>query len=363
MTAATAQTFAHHAASCTILGVAVDASTADIRRAYKRLARRLHPDLHPGDTARAERFTRITAAYNDLTSPTRSCEPVGASRSSAKRRPGRRPTWRPDSAASAATHDDAWQAWRARWRDAADPVQPVQPETEAEARPWTPPPAEPRPEAPVDDAATRVSDLFGRVRDRVRSGWRAVAGAGALDGVDVSLRLPIDRDRLLRGGTPKIAVSRRVACPRCGQYPVPDAEIAACSICDGERRIEIRETLRVRLPAGARPGAKLRLPGKGTDGLDGRPAGDLYLVLDPVELVGFQRDGDNLHRELPVSDELRRHGGELRIQGPTGEVRVVVPAGTRRGNRFRLCGQGLPRWQGIGRGDLYLTVSAAAKGV
>ncbi len=164
------------------------------------------------------------------------------------------------------------------------------------------------------------------------------------------LRLPIDAETLLAGGSPKIAITRAAACPCCQDGGDPDC------VCAGVGRVKVRETVRVAVPAGARRGARLRLAGKGTAGLCGLPDGDLFLVLDPAPVEGFRREGADLFGIIDVDARLARLGGVLQVRVPRGTVRVTVPPGTVTGRRFRLRGQGLPVWGGQGNGDLFLDV-------
>jgi molecular chaperone DnaJ len=128
----------------------------------------------------------------------------------------------------------------------------------------------------------------------------------------------------------------------------------------GAGRVLVRERLKVQVPAGARAGAKMRLPGKGNDGLGGRAAGDLYLLLEPVQIAGYLRDGADLRATLEVpAASSAETGGPLNVPTPWGPMRLDVPAATRTGMKFRLRGQGLPVWQRATRGDLYLQVQVA----
>ena len=122
-------------------------------------------------------------------------------------------------------------------------------------------------------------------------------------------------------------------------------------VCEGSRRVSLRETVRVQIPPGARHGAKLRLAAKGTAGLEGAADGDLFLLLEPEPLEGYRREGADLHKELKICAEKLRAGGTLRVQGPWGPVQIRFSAKTR---HLKLPRAGLPRWGGGERGDLHL---------
>jgi DnaJ-class molecular chaperone len=100
----------------------------------------------------------------------------------------------------------------------------------------------------------------------------------------------------------------------------------------------------------------LRLEGKGTAGLVGEANGDLYLQLEPDDIVGFRREGADLHGTFSVPGAVALGGGMVDVCLPGGEVKVHVPPQTRSGDRFRLRGQGIPVWQGVEIGDVYLSV-------
>ena len=110
-------------------------------------------------------------------------------------------------------------------------------------------------------------------------------------------------------------------------------------------------------PRRTQPGAKLRLNGKGHEGMVGRNGGDLYLLLEPVQVPGYLRDGANLRGTLEISCDHAEAGGPVSVPTPWGTVRLDVPPATRTGMRFRLQGQGLPQWRRETRGDLFLKIA------
>ena len=169
-------------------------------------------------------------------------------------------------------------------------------------------------------------------------------------GADVNLRLQMSVSELLDGSSKVIAVKRLVACPSC-----TDGE-TSCNVCHGEGRIEVRDQLKVEIPANARYGSRLRLKGKGSAGVGGGGVGDLYLELEPAELPGFRREGLNLHGTCLITADMARKGGHVTITLARGTVRIRVPARTCVGDRFRLQGQGLPAGQAGRFGDAFLTV-------
>jgi DnaJ-class molecular chaperone len=201
---------------------------------------------------------------------------------------------------------------------------------------------EPRP----DEGDAAAPGFWGRLKLRLRG-----VRPARLPGEDVTLRLAVDAETVEKGGERHLAVTRAAACPSCARGGDP-----AC-VCGGAGRVKVREKLRVNIPPGAFPGARLRLPGKGTAGLAGHPDGDLFLVLEPATPEGYRREGADLHGVLDVDAALVARGGTLHVRLPHAVLPVTVPAGTRPGTRFRLRGQGLPRWGGGERGDVFLRIA------
>ncbi|MCA9537577.1 MAG: J domain-containing protein [Myxococcales bacterium] len=394
---ATSEAYCYH-----LLGLPAAATLDDVRAAYRRIARQMHPDRRGGD---AERFKEITAAYNHLIGHFKVDrggrrppvgEPERARPKRARRAPtqgwsGRRPAWgseeetaepsrpwRPSAAeAPGAGREDLWRAEARRnaarkrreaerapagenwedefaaawssWRETAERFHRQAPRHAGEASVEQDEHDTLRPEVERPDASGERDGLF----DRMRAKWRKARRSVALErvGQDVSLRLPVDVDTSLHGGSRLIAVQRAAACPTC--FGVRDE----CPVCDGAGRVRVREKVRVSIPPGARSGTRLRLEGKGTAGLDGATDGDLYLLLEPDAVPGFRREEADLHGTVSLSRALAQSGGSVFVTLPRGKIKMNVPVGTRTGDRFRLRGQGLPAWGGGAVGDLYLTVA------
>jgi molecular chaperone DnaJ len=330
------QTHCYH-----LLGLSESATLTEVKRAYRRLARTMHPDAG-GDHAR---FAEITAAYNVLTGR------------SAPAKAAPRPRSDEDFDRDAAFADFRRRAAHFRTR-AASPEPSAQPQ--ASTAPTTPD-SDLRAEAPSQDESAFVEELqtaqvtpevprkpslWARLRSRLRR-----TRVRSTDGTDVRTPLSVDLEMLLRGGERLVSVERLVTCPSCA------GQGSELCVCGGQGRVLTREKVKVVVPAGARPGAQLRLRRKGNDGVAGGATGDLYLDLQPIEIDGYLREGADLRGTLAVPTTLARQGGALAIPTPWGSVRLDVPPGTRDGMRFRLPGQGLPRWQGAGRGELYLLVA------
>ncbi len=142
----------------------------------------------------------------------------------------------------------------------------------------------------------------------------------------------------------------QTACPHChGRGQTIDSP---CGDCHGSGRTPQEREITLRIPAGVDDGAQLRMTGEGEPGDNGGPRGDLYCLIDVEEHPLFERDGDDLHCEIPVSFTLVALGGEVDVPTLSGTVSLKVPAGTQSGKVFRMRGQGMPSLHGYGKGNL-----------
>ena len=140
-------------------------------------------------------------------------------------------------------------------------------------------------------------------------------------------------------------------CPRCrGAGEIIEKP---CPKCRGEGRMEKLSRVKVQIPAGIREGTRLRLLGNGEAGISGAPTGDLYVIIHIKEHKIFQREGDDLYCELPISFSVAALGGEIDVPTLEGKAQVKVPAGTQGGQLFKLRGKGIVNVNGRGRGDLF----------
>jgi molecular chaperone DnaJ len=320
-----------------LLGVTREASEAEVRRAYQKRARALHPHLNPGDPDADERFEAVTAAFRVLSDPDR--------RAAYDR--GERPETRlPTSPGSFEGFDFS-----------------------AEVR------------------VERVG--FREIFDTV---LQPASVTGASRGEDVRERTRLRFEESFRGTERRIQVERYESCPTCrGSGDVAAASTACakcqgtgqvrgrrghmifsrrCAACDGagvlrrrscpgcagEGRVPGSERLDVSVPPGARSGSTVRLAGCGHAGRRGGPPGDLVLEIEVDEHPHFRREGDDLRCVVPVSIVEAALGGHVEVETPDGVVTIEVPAGTQHGQRFRLRKRGLPRLGQTGRGDLYAEV-------
>ncbi len=320
-----------------ILGVRQEASLEDIKRAYRRLARKFHPDINPGDRAAAQRFREIAQAYEVLGDEMRrraydsgrlatlaageaSFEFQGFDFSG------------PAEGARAATFDELFaDALRAATRGperGADLHEAVTLSFEEGAL-----------------GARRVL-LLARLE---RCG--PCRGHGLLSGPPAPCGTCEGRGQV-HGARGHMVFAR--ACPTCGG--AGQVTQRPCSACGGEGVGVHTGPLAVDLPAGLADGAVVALPGQGHAGRRGGPAGDLRLTIAVSPHRIFRREGDDVHVEVPIAIHEAALGARIDVPGVDGPVRLRVPPGTPGGQTFRLRERGVPSPRTGRRGDLVVTV-------
>lgn len=129
-----------------------------------------------------------------------------------------------------------------------------------------------------------------------------------------------------------------------------------CSTCSGEGKVKKRKKIQVKVPAGIDDGQQLRVSGQGEPGVNGGPAGDLYVVFHVRDHEFFERDGDDIYCEMPITFAQAALGDEIEVPTLHGKVKLKVPAGTQTGTRFRLKGKGISNVRGYGQGDQHVVV-------
>lgn len=324
-----------------ILGVAREAGEADIRRAYRRLARRYHPGINPGDAEARARFEQITSAFETLADPER------------RRRYDRGETERPEAgrptfgfegfdfsvqvASASSTFGDLFADVLGRPGGAAGA-------------------AAGEPGADLHQAVTvsfveslTGADRFVPITRQVTC--RACGGAGALP-IDPQPCAACQGRGQVRAARGHMVFTK--ACPACGGAGL--RREAACRSCRGEGREARAESLQIHLPAGVADQAQVRVPGRGHAGRRGGRAGDLVLTVrvEPHPLVS--RDGDDLRMAVPVALHEAALGAKIEIPTFEGPVRLRIPPGTQPGQRLRLRERGAPSLRTGARGDLIVEV-------
>ena len=323
-----------------ILGVGRDATLADLKRAYKRLARKFHPDINPGDRRAAAQFRQIAEAYETLSDPDRRrrYDTTGAT--------GKAP---------------ARDAYGFEGFDFSVTVNGT--------------------EAPT------FGDLFADVFQRHGGARRQEPERGA----DLHQSVTVGFEEALRGGQRHVAVTRREHCRTCRGHGVLNVAETRCLHCHGAGAIksarghmvfsktcpycggtgqqrqtrcphcggqqtEVRtESLTVNVPPGLADGARIRVPGKGHAGPNGGEAGDLFISIRVEPHPLFRREGDDVHLTVPVAVHEAALGAKIEVPSLDGPARLRVPPGTQSGQKFRVRERGIAGRDGR-RGDLVVEV-------
>src|SRR6266566_3511466 len=303
-----------------LLGVGRKASQKEIRQAYRKLARKYHPDLNPGDKSAEEKFKQVQEAYDVL--------------SDSKKR----------------------QMYDQFGFD-------------AERRTAVPP--EQDPGAHFDfggfdfggGSGTNFRDLFSQF-------FRGGAGAAVPEeeaGSDLEYGIEIDFWEAVRGTVKKVTISRLETCATCGGSGAVGSpqtcEVCGgtgrirsmCRVCGGEGRVRRAETIDVRIPAGVQSGSRVRVPGHGNAGTHGAPPGDLYFITEVKPHPYFERRGDDLYTVVPITVSEAALGAKIEVPTLDGRSLLRVPPGTSSGQKLRLREKGVPSVRQPGkRGDLYV---------
>ena len=325
-----------------LLGVARDATSEQIKKAYRRLARELHPDANPDDPEAEARFKEVSVAYAVLSdSEKRSrydrygAEGVGAGA-------GGDPFGFADL-----NVNDIFEAFFGGGFGGGG----------RSGRRRSGPPSGADQELIVD--LTFEEAVFGvdkEVSIRTFVTCRNCEGSGAADGtepVTCSTCNGIGQVRQVRQSILGQMVTSG-PCPTCGGIGETIEE--PCEVCRGEGRVPDEESYEVRIPAGVDQGSTLRLPGRGAVGPRGGEPGDLYVHIRVAPHERFARDGETLTDELHVSMTQAALGAHIDYQTLDGDEIIDIAPGTQPGEVIRLSGRGVPRLDGRRRGDLFVTL-------
>ena len=326
-----------------ILGVKRDAKPDEIKKAYRRLARKYHPDVNPGDKAAEERFKQMSEAFDVLSDPK-------------KRKVYDRFGQYSENLANAAADAGAGSAYTR---------------------------GTPFDFSGFDWGTTSTSggaggsfrdifaDLFGGKTEREPPRPQPQRGA------DIEMPLSLSFEEAINGLTTSITVNRSEQCSRChgagdtggsvvtcatckgtGQVQrsggrlrfsqeCPDCSGSGkrrppCSLCKGKGTLPKTENVKVRIPAGVDTGSRVRIPGKGEGGRLGAPAGDLYIITNVGRHQYFTRKGDNIYVTVPITVPEAALGAKIEVPTVTGKAQLRIAPGTQSGQKFRLRGRGAP---------------------
>ncbi|SHE82428.1 DnaJ C-terminal domain-containing protein [Desulforamulus putei] len=296
-----------------ILGVNRNASEKEIKSAYRKLARKHHPDLYTGTEKQAaeEKFKEINEAYEVLSDPEKRAK---------------------------------YDRLGANWRNGQE---------------WQPPPD-------MGDFhfyssgdgeygySSGFSDFFEMLFGRGgAAGNRAGAWQVNIRGHDVESELPLTLEEAYRGGEKTIQLTTREICTACHGNGFRDAGI--CHSCGGTGSTAGSKTLKVKIPPGIQHGTRIRLKGQGGEGLAGGERGDLYLKINILPHSRFTLRGDDLESEVTITPDQAVLGDKITVATLDGPVTVTIPPMMRHGKKLRLRGKGWPRKDGS-RGDQYIRV-------
>lgn len=320
-----------------ILEVSRDASEAELKTAYRKLAMKYHPDRNPGDKQSEERFKEASEAYGVLS----------------------------DAEKRAAYDRYGHASTSAGFGGGAGPFA----------------------------GSGDIGDIFGDIFGEMFGGGGQRRGSRVQRGEDLRFDLTIEFEDAVFGKETEIKVRRRENCATCrgtgtssGRGPTVCAQCQGrgqvryqqgffsvartcgncggagtivtdpCSTCRGETRSAREFPMKVKIPAGVEDGTRIRYSGEGDAGRFGGPRGDLYVVLSVKSHDFFERDGNDLHCVVPISFPQAALGDELEIPGLEGPVVVRVPEGTQSGREIRVRNEGVPHLNEHGRGDLVVQV-------
>ncbi len=320
-----------------VLGVSRDSSERDIKKAYKRLAMKYHPDRNQGDESAAEKFKEVKEAYEILLDPQK----------------------------KAAYDQYGHAAFEQGGMGGGGGF--------------------------GGGAGADFGDIFGDVFGDIFGGGRRGGGGGhrAQRGADLRYNMELTLEEAVRGVSKEIEVPTLVNCEPCnGSGAKKGTSPETCSTCHGHGQVQMRQgffavqqtcptcngtgkiikdpcnechgqgrqqktkTLNVKIPAGVDTGDRIRLSGEGEAGEMGAPAGDLYVQVHVKEHHIFERDGNNLYCEVPVSFAMAALGGEVEVPTLDGRVNLKVPTETQTGRMFRMRGKGVKGVRGGAIGDL-----------
>ncbi len=330
-----------------VLGVAHDASVEDIKKAYRKLAIKYHPDKNPGDKAAEEKFKELGEAYEVLSDQQKRAtyDQYGHAAFTARGGPG--------SAAAGQQgggFHDPFDIFREVFGGMGGSI---------------------------------FEDFFGGGRQR----------GGPAHGDDLRYDMEITFEESIYGVEKEILVDRLDACAAChGTGAAPGAHRTQCPMCHGRGRVtrsqgflnisqdcprcngegesvdkpcpqcrgqglsRVQSRIKVRLPAGIETGMQLRSAGHGNAGPRGGPAGDLYVVVHVKPHDIFVRRGDDLLCDVPIAFPVAALGGQVDVPTINGHAKLTIPAGTQSGTVFRMRGKGVPSVEGYGRGDQHIRV-------
>ncbi len=306
-----------------ILGVKKTANEDEIKKAYRKLARKYHPDVNPGDKAAEAKFKELSEAYAVLSDKEKreQYDRLGREAFSFGGGQGGDPFGPGGPFAGFQFDYGDLGGGRGRARGGQ------------------------RRSSRTGDFRDIFSDLFGG-----GGGFQAPPARGA----DVEAETTIDFRDAVQGTTVQIATAQQRECPACKGLGHVGNNV--CRSCGGSGVVAEPQKMKVKIPEGVRDGQRIRLSGKGSAGTTGAPAGDLLLLIHVRPHPFFQQKGADIHIEIPMTVGEAIRGAEIEVPTIHGPVRARIPAGTQGGQTFRLTGKGVRKGKSGGYGDHYYKV-------
>lgn len=300
-----------------VLGVAKEASTDEVKKAFRKLARKYHPDVNPGDKKAEEKFKEINEAYEVL---------------------------------SDADKRKKYDTLGPNWQEQFGPQF-------SRRGTYT---YRTTPNMNFDGGATGFSDFFEALFGRSSTG-----GMGGMRGTQESLRkrvgdnieqpVEVTLTEAYMGGSRTFNIQSTEVCPVC--RGTGEVGTRTCTNCMGQGMVNRTKRIQVKIPAGVDNGSKIRVAGEGQPGIGGGPRGDLYLVISVKPDPQFERKGDDLYTDIEVNLTVAMLGGEVPVPLPDRRKLVLtIPPETQNGRLFRLSGKGMPRLREEGSGTLFARV-------
>ena len=286
-----------------VLGVSKNASAEDIKKAFRKMARKYHPDVNPGDKKSEARFKEINEAYEVLSD-------------AGKRR----------------KYDMLGPNWQDRF---GYPSGAGRRTTNFRG-------------SPMDYNSTGFSDFFEALFGRPTATSRKT-------GEDIEQQVEVTLQEAYSGGMRAFNIQSSETCPVCRGTRVVAGR--SCTNCNGQGMLARSKRIQVKIPPGVDNGSKIRVAGEGQPGSGGGPRGDLFLVISVKPDLLFERKGDDLYSDIDVDLVTAILGGEVAVPTPDGRKLVLtVPPETQNGRLFRLANKGMPHLRGGGSGNLVARV-------
>jgi molecular chaperone DnaJ len=299
-----------------VLGIKKDATEKDIKQAYRRLARKHHPDVNPGDKSAEAKFKEINAAYEILSDP--------------------------DKRKKYDKYGDKWQ-YADQFEQASRQPPQYRQYSSGDGSSYN----------FGDDSGgmdSILEELFGGGRGRGSS-----RRSQARRGQDLESQVEVTLEEAYNGTSRQINLQGQEPCQACqGSGQIQNFP---CSVCRGAGVVASMNRLEVKIPAGVTTGSRVRVSGKGQPGYGNAASGDLYLNITVSPHLTFERQGDDLNTTISVPLTVAVLGGEIQVPTLKGKLALKIPPETQNGRVFRLSGQGMPHLGNATRGDLLAKVN------